>query len=204
MLTIYGSPFSTRVRKVIYVANYLNVEYELVPVNPAKGETRTPEYLAKHPAGKIPCFEDNGFVLFESNAMSMYLAKKHDSSLLPTALEQQAVVHQWMDYVVQHLDVHLGSLYFNKHFAEKFGREVDEMALKEKPAFVEKAMGIINDQLGKHAYLAGDTLTLADLVLLAATEILEPTDNDPSGYTHFTAWRAELREKAFYQNTPTE
>ena len=77
MLKIYGIPRS-RAFRTLWMAKELGIEYENVPIDMGKGETRTPEYLAINPNGHIPAIDDDGFVLWESMAINLYLARRYD------------------------------------------------------------------------------------------------------------------------------
>ena len=76
MLIIYGADLSTPANKVRFVANALGLEYEYHRISLRDKEGQTEEYKRVHPAGKIPAIDDDGFVLFESNAIIRYLADK--------------------------------------------------------------------------------------------------------------------------------
>ena len=81
MLKIYGIPRS-RAFRTLWMAKELGLDYENVATDMGKGETRTPEFLAINPNGHIPAIDDDGFVLWESIAINLYLAKKHASGSL--------------------------------------------------------------------------------------------------------------------------
>ena len=86
MLKFYGVGVSNNVNKVRFVANALGLDYELQPVNLLEGEQRSPEFLDLNPVGKVPVMQDGEFTLFESMAISKYLANKENSSLYPQDL----------------------------------------------------------------------------------------------------------------------
>ena len=79
MLKIYGADLSGPANKVRFVANYLGLKYDYVVVKLREGEHQKPEFLKINPIGKIPAIEDDGFTLFESNAICRYLADKNNS-----------------------------------------------------------------------------------------------------------------------------
>src|SRR5437660_445244 len=95
MLKIYGVPRS-RAFRTLWMAKELGLEYEHVPIDFAGGGTRTPEYLKVNPNGHVPAIDDDGFVLWESMAINLYLAKKHSAgSLYPIRFEDEARAWQW-------------------------------------------------------------------------------------------------------------
>ena len=100
VLKLYGNPHSTCTNRVRTVAEELGVPLELVTIDFAKGEHKAPEFVAVQPFGQVPYLDDDGFKLFESRAISRYLALKHGGigKLIPdpadlkkTALFEQAV-----------------------------------------------------------------------------------------------------------------
>src|SRR5215468_4620638 len=92
---IYGIPRS-RAFRTLWMAKELGLDYENVAVDFANDGTRTPQYLAVNPNGHVPAIDDNGFVLWESMAINLYLAKKYGAgTLYLTALEDEARTWQW-------------------------------------------------------------------------------------------------------------
>src|SRR3974377_626447 len=88
-LKVYGVPLS-RAYRVVWMATELGLCYENLPIHFADGSAKTPEYLAVNPNGRIPAIDDNGFKLWESMAINLYLAKKHGSDLSPKTMEDEA------------------------------------------------------------------------------------------------------------------
>src|SRR6266581_7713817 len=94
-LKIYGVARS-RAARVLWTAKELGLDYEHLKVDFATGETRTPAHLALNPNGHVPVIDDDGFVLWESMAINLYLAKKHGTAdLYPTLFEDEARAWQW-------------------------------------------------------------------------------------------------------------
>ena len=116
MLKIYGLDVSTWTNRVRFTANYLGLKYEYIPVNLAAGEGQAKDYLAIHPAGKIPALDDDGFRLFESGAIAKYLAAKNNSNLYPTDIKKRAIVDQWSDFVALHVAKAMERVVFNRDY----------------------------------------------------------------------------------------
>jgi len=94
-LKIYGVARS-RAFRVLWMAKELGLDYEHVKVDFATGETRAPAHLALNPNGHVPVIDDDGFVLWESMAINLYLAKKYGAGgLYPTRLGDEARAWQW-------------------------------------------------------------------------------------------------------------
>ena len=162
MITLHGFDVSTPSNKVRYVANYLGIEYKYNVINAFEGEHQTEAHRKLHPAGKVPVIEDEGFVLFESNAIIKYLAEKANSSLYPKEFAQRALVDQWMDFVSIHVGNGINRVFGNRVIFPRVGMEVDERSLQDGLSFLERFLPIINDQLKANDHLAGNELTLAD------------------------------------------
>src|ERR1051326_8104973 len=101
-LKIYGVAGSPAYR-VLWMANELGLDYEHVPVHFGDGSAKTAEYLAINPNGRIPAIDDGGFQLWESMAINLYLAKKHDG-LWPKTLEGEAQALQWIFWAMTELE----------------------------------------------------------------------------------------------------
>lgn len=199
MLTIYALDLSSPALKVLYVANALGLQYEKKGVNLGEGEGQKPEYLAIHPAGKVPAIIDGDFKLFESNAIIKYFARKKKSDLYPDDLKQQAVIDQWIDFVSLHIQNGVGRVLWNKVFAPKLGKEVDENSMKCGYEFLNRYLPVVDQKLGQSKFLAGDKLSLADFVLLAHVDPLEVIEVDVKKYANLAKWREGLKMKDFYQ-----
>lgn len=204
MLKIYGADLSSPANKVRFVANYLNLEYEYVFVKIQHGEHQTEEYKKLHPAGKIPSIDDNGFTLFESNAIIKYLARKQKSDLYPTDLRDQAIVDQWIDYVGYHINTAMGRVIFNRVFYRFAKVEQDQNSLADGLKFLDRFLPVVEKQLQNNKFLAGEKLSLADFCFLAALDPAEVAQIDLKPYAKILAFCKEYRQKDFYQKCYSE
>lgn len=200
MITLHGFDVSTPNNKVRYVANYLGIEYKYNVINAFEGEHQTEAHRKLHPAGKVPVIEDEGFVLFESNAIIKYLAEKANSSLYPKEFAQRALVDQWMDFVSIHVGNGINRVFGNRVIFPRVGMEVDERSLQDGLSFLERFLPIIDDQLKANDHLAGNELTLADFTLIATLDPLELSEVDVSAYANLAKYRDRLRAEDFYQS----
>ena len=198
MLKFYGVGVSNNVNKVRFVANALGLDYELQPVNLLEGEQRSPEFLDLNPVGKVPVMQDGEFTLFESMAISKYLANKENSSLYPQDLQQKAVVDQWIDFCNIHVQAAWTRVFFNRFLAPIIGQEVDDNSLNFGLKMLDQYFPILDNQLSRSKYLAGDELTLADINLLAILDPSEVAEIDFSLYQNLQNWFQELKQKDFY------
>ena len=166
-IIIYGVPFSQPVRAVLWLMLFKQMDFELSLVNPGSSSekgSRHPDYLAKFPTGTIPSLEDKetGFVLSESHAIMCYLCNKYDwTDLYPSNLEERAKVDSYLH--LHHRNVREASIGL---VAPKVRKDLSfpEDFLKMSQANIEKAFRAIEDGwLSKSRYLAGETLTIADM-----------------------------------------
>ena len=99
MLKIWGRNNSSNVQKVVWLCEELALPFERIDLGGAFGGTGTPEYLALNPNGRIPTLDDDGFVLWESNAILRYLAGKYGSEAMwPHDARQRARCDRWLDW----------------------------------------------------------------------------------------------------------
>ena len=198
MMKLYGTEFSIMVNKVRFVAHYLDMPYEFARVNLFSGENRTEAYLKIHPAGKVPAIDDDGFCLFESNAIIRYLAEKKVSPIYPRDLKERALVDMWMDFVSLHVGTAMGRVFYNRVIAKFLESRVDENSLSEGLKFLEKFLPVIDQELGGNEFVAGDKITLADFNLLAQLDPAEISQVDLGPYSNIVIWRKKLMKEEFY------
>ena len=164
MLTIYGSARS-RASRTLWLAMELNLPYQHKDYAPRSPETRTPEFLKLNPNGSVPVIDDDGFVLWESMAINMYLARKHGSALHLSDPRQEALVWQWSLWETDRLDRQLTN-YANASSGPEAGRNpaVAEAMWKE----ISAAMTTLNGALAGKQWLVGDAFSVADLNVASA------------------------------------
>ena len=196
MLKVYGDPHSSNTQKVIFTLLFLAKDYEYITID--LSVPRSPEYLKLQPSGKVPCIDDNGFVLFESDAICAYFAE--GSSLYPSEIKERAIVNQWVVFVTVHIADVLSKISYAKRLTgPKRGQPVDETALAEGMKELDRFLPVIDAQLGKQAFLAGNKISLADIDLLAAMGVAKRVGIDLTPYKHILSWMPKLTEMDFYK-----
>lgn len=173
---------------------HLGLRFRLVDVDTAKGETRTPEYLALNPNGKAPLvlFED-GRRLAESNAILLHLGE--GTSLLPSDAFERAKVYEWLFFEQYSHEPTIAvrrSLRRYAHRADEATRErMDELL-----AGGRRALGVMEARLGDHDWLAGGALSIADVSLCAYTHDADENGGfDLSGLRGVSAWLERVRQQ---------
>lgn len=171
MLKIYGWKRSRAVR-CMWVMEELGLTYEQIPLNPHAGETRTPEYLALNPSGKIPTLIHDGFVLRESVAINWYLASTFPGSLLPRDTKAAAKVQQWTSWAVTELEPPLVSILRE---GRRTKEQVDTSRIEAARAEVHAMLDtVLEPALARDQYLLeGLGFTLADLNVACVASVME-------------------------------
>jgi glutathione S-transferase len=164
-LRIYGIA-RTRAFRVLWVAKEVGVDYEHLPIEIGDAGARTPEFLAINPNGRLPVIVDGDFVLFESLAITLYLAKKHSPGrLYPATLEGEARAWQWSLWAVTEVDrgVNIWSL----HAVRLPPEERDAAKRAEALRVLEAPFRVLDAAVSRQPYLLGNEFTVADLNVAA-------------------------------------
>ncbi len=183
-LRIYGIA-RTRAFRALWVAKELGLEYEHLPIEIGDAGASAPEFRRLNPNGRLPFIDDSEFVLFESLAITLYLAKKHsDGKLYPATLEGEAKAWQWSFWAIAEVDrgVNIWSLHaIRLPAAERDAAKRDE-ALKVLVA----PFKVLDAAVSQQAYLLGGEFTVADLNVAAV--ISRAIDMDLSAVPTLKAW----------------
>ena len=165
MMRLYLFPPSSRVLGIVALKNHLALDCELNPIDLGRGDQLTPQYLALNPNKKMPTLEDEGFVLWESNAIMFYMAaKRPESGLWPSDLRGQADVLRWLAWESAHWDAEsCGMVAFEKASKAVLGLGAPD------PAFIARGeqnfarfAAVLDDHLKGRAWLIGERPTIAD------------------------------------------
>lgn len=135
----------------------LGLPYEVRPINLSTLEQKTPAFLAINPNGRVPALVDDGFAVFESGAILMYLAEK-TGRLMPTDLKGRSRVVQWLMFQMGGVGPMMGQAnVFFRYWPEKLQPVIDRYQGETRRLF-----GVLEGQLAQHEYLAGD-YSIADI-----------------------------------------
>src|SRR6202046_1954461 len=183
-LHIYGIA-RTRAFRALWVATELGLDFEHLPIEIGDAGAKSPEFLAINPNGRLPVIVDDGFVLFESLAITLYLAKKHGfGTLYPAKLEDEAKTWQWSFWAIAEVDrgVNIWSLH-----AVRLPPAERNIALREEALKVIAApFKVLDAAVAQQPYLLGADFTVADLNVAAV--ISRAVDMDLSAWPHLKAW----------------
>ena len=183
-LRIYGIA-RTRAFRALWIAEEVGLDYEHLPIEIGDAGARAPEFLRLNPNGRLPFIDDNGFVLFESLAITLYLAKKHSNGkLYPGTLEGEARALQWSLWAVTEVDrgVNIWSL----HAVRLPPAERDADKRNEALKVLAPPFKVLDAAVAKQDYLLGSEFTVADLNVAAV--ISRAVDMDLAAVPNLKAW----------------
>ena len=185
---IKGVARATCTLAVAATFNEIGVEYELIDVDMMKGEHKSAEYLDKfQPFGQIPVLIEGDFQMFESRAIIRYIAAKHGAeSVYPSDFKKRAIVENWLSVQQSNNGPAIDII---GEFTFKFlrGGTPDESRVPELTEKLNAYLAILDKQLSKHAFIAGEEYTLADIsfipyfhYVLAAAPFVHAFDSFPN------------------------
>ena len=163
-LKIWGRMSSINVKKVVWTAQELGLEFQRNEAGGQFGLVKTPEYLRLNPNALVPVMEDGDFVLWESNVIVRYLCAKHSpGQLYPSDLRERFEAERWMDW--QQTTFSPASRPGFWQLIRTAPEQRNAQVLSDSNASVEALLATLDAQLGRHAFVAGDRFTMADVVL---------------------------------------
>ena len=193
MYKLYTMLRSGNSYKVRLALALLNIPYEAVEIDILRGESRTPEYLAKNPSGQIPLLEVDGRYLAESNAILWFVAA--GTSLSPESRIERAEALQWMFFEQHALEPNIGAAYFWLSLV-RGGRELQTHALEDWMERGYAALQVMENHLKTHQYFAAGQLTVADIALYGYTHVADRCDYDLSTFPAIRAWLRRVEATA--------
>jgi len=194
MLRIWGRISSINVQKVVWCADEIGLEYERIDAGGTFGKTKSPEYLAMNPNALVPTIEDDGFILYESNAIVRYLAAKHSADKLwPTDLRKRADVDRWMEWLSTAFVPSMRDAFWQLIRTPEASRDLK--ALEKSRAESERLSAILDAQLAHRRYVTDHGFTAADIVIGCAAHrwLLLPFDRPPR--PHLQRWYDEIKSR---------
>lgn len=153
----------------------------------SKQEQKTPEFLAINPNGRVPAIVDDGFAVFESGAILIYLAEK-TGQFLPTEPQARSRVVQWVMWQMAGLGPMMGQLnVFSRYFPEHLPSVI---ARYERETY--RLFGVLEGQLGKHAFVAGEEYSIADMACWPWVIAYQWPGLSLDGYPRLQDWTARI------------
>jgi glutathione S-transferase len=191
VLRLYDNLESGNGYKVRLVLRQLGIPFQRIELDILKGETRTPEFLARNPNGRIPTLElEDGTYLAESNAIQWYLAE--GTPLLPDDRLARAQALQWMFFEQYSHEPYIAVLRFWHHAGLMQERAAE---VPERRRRGEAALAVMEGELRQRDFFAGGRYTIADIALYAYTHVAPEGGFDLGPFPAVRAWLARVRSQ---------
>jgi len=164
MLKIWGRTNSLNVKKVLWCAEELGLEYERIDAGLEYGVVNTPEYRRLNPNGLVPTIDDDGFVLWESHAIVRYLAARHGvGTLWPDDIRVRADADRWMDWATSTLNPAMRVVFWG--LVRTPPAERNEKAIADSIVRSGELFAIVDAALADRSFIAGDGFSMGDIPL---------------------------------------
>ena len=197
MITLYTAPLSGNGRKVHMLLEEAGAAYQLSKLDLMKGEQKNPDYLKLNPNGKVPTLVDDGFVLWESNAILLYLAEKFPTAnLLPTDSHDRARMFQWLLFEQTTFRPPLSFLMRQTRFTPP--DKQDQKAIEQSWTEVRTNMGILQAALSGRDYIGG-AFSVADIAVLPYVYLAKDLGADLSAWPGVEAYWQRLSARPSWQ-----
>ena len=193
MYRLYGMSGSDNCYKPKLLLAQLGIPFAWVEKDTRKGETRTPDYLAMNPNGKVPLLEITpGQYLAESNAILVYLAE--NTPYLPRDRWQCAQVMQWLFFEQYSHEPYLAvARFIIKYLPSDHPRRADLPRLLERG---HQTLAVMERHLAQHGFFAGGQHSIADIALYAYTQVAEEGGFDLSPYAAVRGWLESVHSQS--------
>ena len=193
-LRLWGHPRSINVQKPLWALDELGLEYERIDAGGSFGRVKDADYLALNPNGLIPTLEDGSAVLWESNAIVRYLFGKYGTHpALPSDHGVRGRADAWTDWATNSFWAHVRPVVVQLLRTPK--EQQDPKLLESSERAASAAAEILNRELSKKAYVAGDHFTFGDIPVAAAAQRWLNLPIARPQLTALQAWYARVRER---------
>ena len=199
MITILGRRTSGNVMKPMWVAEELGLAYERVDIGGSFGGNDQPDYLEKNPMGLVPTLIDDGFVMWESNAITRYMAEKYArGTLYPDDRHARATADTWMDWKLTAINAMIRPIFWGLVRTAEADRDYAEINTAIQQGI--KLWAMLDKHLADRDYIAGDELTMGDIPLGPQLHRWMMLVKDRPAMPHLDAWYQRLTERPAFQS----
>lgn len=210
MLKIWGRPTSICTQRALWTLVEANVPFELTLASatmgpnghvsgggPAFGHVNSPEYRSMNPHGTIPTIDDDGYILWESNAICRYLAQTYAPQLYGDDVKTLAHASQWMDWTNTQLEPHLHTLVM--HLVRMQEADRDPATVEQTRREIIPELVRLDGHLADKSYVAGDDFTVGDIPPACAVYRWFLFDLERPAMPNLEAWQARVQGREGFQ-----
>ena len=199
MLKVWGRKNSANVQKAMWAIGELGLAHERIDIAGAFGRNREPAYLGLNPNGLVPTLEDGDLVLWESNSIVRYLASLHGKGTLePADPKARARASQWMDWQLSVLGPAIHATFWG--LVRTPPEQRDLAAIAASKTKTTAAIRILDAQLGKTAYVAGDAFSMGDIPVGVFGYRFHALVTERPPLPHFERWFAAISARPAFHD----
>ena len=196
MIKLYGTPRS-RASRVLWCLEEIGVAYENLDLKDVS-DTDKENILGKvNPNLKVPALDDNGFMVFESMAINLHLAKNYSQTLWPTDSNQQSAAIQWSIWAMTEIEPPFVELFLQRIILpeEKRDPQAEETAIET----INRPIGVLENILSKNDYVLGNAFTIADLNLVSIFTLNDIVKITMENFTRTEGWIKKCKTRPAYK-----
>jgi glutathione S-transferase len=199
LLKIWGRTNSINVQKVMWTVGELSLAHERIDAGMQFGIVDEPWFRAMNPNGRVPTIDDDGFILWESNAIVRYLARKHNAgSLSPANAQTRASADRWMDWSTTTMAPLMTPLFWGHIRTAPEKRDLQ--ALEAQRLQMEQVMKMLDAQLATSHYVAGNEITVGDIAVGCFVHRWYALPLQRGSHPHVAAWYARLSQRPAFRS----
>ncbi|XP_020203017.1 glutathione S-transferase F6 [Cajanus cajan] len=196
-IKLYGNPFSTATMRASASLHEKEVEFEFVQVDMKNGEHKKEPFLSLNPFGQVPAFEDGDLKLFESRAITQYVAHEYadkGTPLISNDSKKMAILRMWIEVENHQYDQAASKLVWEQVVKPMYGMTTDPAVVEEHETKLGTVLDFYEKTLSGSKYLAGECFTLADLHHLPTINYLMSTQSKKlfESRPHVNAWVSDI------------
>jgi glutathione S-transferase len=201
-MKLYYFPPSPNTRKAHAVALHLDLPLDLRLIDLQQGEQRSPKFLALNPTGRTPVLQDGDFILWESTAITQYLASQSPNSLFPENPKTRADILRWQSWQLAHWHAACQPLQF-ENFVKPLLQlgDPDPQVVQHATERFHTEARVLETHLATHRFLVDNSLTLADFSVAADLTYAVPGRFPLDDYPQIRAWYARIEQLPAWQHT---
>lgn len=198
MLKLWGRANSSNLKKVTWLCEEIGLPYERIDAGMSFGVVNTPEYRKLNPNGLVPTIDDEGFILWESNAIIRYLAAKHAAGTIwPTDLKVRADSDRWMDWCTATLWPVFRPVFWNMVRTPADKRNMQEVETGAKQT--GEMLARLDSYLAGRKHVAGDALTIGDITFGPVLYLVQNVEWNRPKLANYDAYYARLAERPAFK-----
>jgi len=198
MLKLWGRANSSNVKKVTWLCEEIGLPYERIDAGLAFGVVNTPEYRKLNPNGLVPTIDDDGFILWESNAIVRYLAARHAAGTLwPADLRVRADADRWMDWCATTLAPAFIPVFMNLVRTAPAQRNMQ--AVEDGSNKTREVLARLDAALAGRSFVAGDQFSMGDIAFGPVAYLVNNVSFDRPKLANYDAWYARISARPAFR-----